>query len=382
MNNRQKLVQQRFLNNEEEVIKELEKTYTTALGDVNDRIKKLNLEIDSIQGAIDVFEDYGDDAELERLQSMLRSKVYQKRYQEAIYTQIDDVLDTMNTKQFKTVSAYLKTCYDDGFIGAMFDLQGQGIPLCFPIDQESVVRAIQIDSKINNGLYTRMGEDVAELKKIIASEVSRGISSGMPYNEVAQNISSKMVGTGYKTGGAYSKALTIARTEGHRIQCQAAMDACYKAKDMGADVVKQWDSLLDRRTRESHQRVDGEFRELDRKFSNGLMFPGDPSGGAAEVVNCRCALFERARWAVNSSFTKMNNFTNRIETFNTPEDYDEYKTAFFSKENIEFMKYHATLEEKYGVSNFEKLVVNMSDMEYKRYMNLYANSPVYNKSPA
>ena len=54
----------------------------------------------------------------------------------------------------------------------------------------------------------------------------------------------------------------------------------------------------------SHQKVDGEIRELDEPFSNGLMFPGDPAGGAAEVVNCRCALLQRARWALDDEFTK------------------------------------------------------------------------------
>ena len=64
-------------------------------------------------------------------------------------------------------------------------------------------------------------------------------------------------------------------------------------------MVKSWDAALDGRTRESHRRVDGEIRELDEKFSNGMMYPSDPAGGAAEVVNCRCALLQRAKWALD-----------------------------------------------------------------------------------
>ena len=45
--------------------------------------------------------------------------------------------------------------------------------------------------------------------------------------------------------------------------------------------------------------VDGEIRALDEKFSNGLMYPGDPSGSAAEVINCRCVLLQRAKWALD-----------------------------------------------------------------------------------
>lgn len=77
----------------------------------------------------------------------------------------------------------------------MFDLQGQGIPLCFPLDQEAMVRAVQLDSKISQGLYSRLGEDVSMLKKHITSEISRGISNGMSYEKVAQQIGFKMMGT-------------------------------------------------------------------------------------------------------------------------------------------------------------------------------------------
>ena len=34
------------------------------------------------------------------------------------------------------------------------------------------------------------------------------------------------------------------------------------------------------------------------------MYPGDPSGRAEEVINCRCALLQRARWALGNDYTK------------------------------------------------------------------------------
>lgn len=41
-----------------------------------------------------------------------------------------------------------------------------------------------------------------------------------------------------------NNAYRIARTEGHRIQNQSAMDAASHAKDNGADVVKQRDCYI------------------------------------------------------------------------------------------------------------------------------------------
>ena len=252
---------------------------------------------------------------------MIRSKVYQKNYQKALKTQVDGIMDTMQEKQFSTVSDYLSQCYENGFIGTMYDLQGQGIPMCIPIDQSAMVRAVQLDSKISQGLYARLGEDVAMLKKKITAQVSRGISSGMSYRQVAQQLAGQ-------TKIGFNNAVRIARTEGHRIQAQSTMDAAYKAQEKGADMLKQWDAALDSRTRESHTIVDGEIRELDEPFSNGLMFPGDPSGGAAEVVNCRCALLQRARWALDED--ELEDLKRRAEYYglDKTEQFEDYKKKY------------------------------------------------------
>ncbi len=369
MNKRQKIVQQQFLDNEEAVIKRLKQSYSTSLRDINKKAQKLHEEIESLAA---VYDDIEDEAEKAVLKSRIQSKVYQKQYQESLQKQVGDILGKMHREEFKTVSAYLDKCYEDGFVGTMYDLQGQSIPLCFPLDQEAMVRAVQLDSKISQGLYSRLGEDVAVLKKKITAQVSRGIATGMTFNQVAQQLSAH-------TRIGFNNAVRIARTEGHRIQCQSGMDACYKAKEKGADVVKQWDSTLDGSTRESHIQVDGEIRELDEKFSNGLMFPGDPSGGAAEVVNCRCALLQRASCAVAGSFTKMNNFTKQLETFESPEKYSEFKEAFFSKENKKYMNYVRDMEEKYGTTDFEKVLGMMNDREYQHYSGLLGKNPIYNK---
>ena len=377
MNNRQKLVQQQFLNNEEAILKRLQQVYGQSQKDINSKIANLQFSIGKVQAEYDWLDD--NDPEKAKVKSMIQSKIYQKQYQEALKGQVDTILDDLQTKAYTNISDYLKECYDDGFIGTMYDLQGQGIPLCMPLDQEAMVRAVQLDSKISKGLYSRMGEDVAMLKKHIAAEVTRGIALGMTFEKVAQQIKFKMTGTYDSPGGALARAMTIARTEGHRIQVQATMDACYRAKEKGADVVKQWDSTMDSATRESHVAVDGEIRELDEPFSNGLMFPGDPSGGAAEVVNCRCALLQRARWAVGGSFTKMNNITKQIEYFDSPESYDEFKKAFFSKENTEYMKYVQSMEEKHKIKDFVQLLEKMSDKEYSNYSKLLFNNPIYRK---
>lgn len=338
MNRRQKIVQEQFIDDEEKVITRLKSVYSQSLKDINGKVKELDSSIEMLQKAYDSIDgdEIGDLAAAvlgkkaqamtpaqaqETIKSRIQSKVYQKKYQSALKKQVDTIFDKMQDKEFKLVSDYLDECYENGFIGTMFDLQGQGIPLAMPLDQEAMVRAVQLDSKISHGLYTRLGEDVSLLKKKITAQVSRGISTGMSFQQVAQQLA------GYTNIG-FNNAVRIARTEGHRIQVQSAMDACYKAKEKGADVVKQWDSTLDGATRESHAQVDGEIRELDEKFSNGLMFPGDPAGGAAEVINCRCALLQRAKWALDEE--ELEELKKRAEYFglDKTENFEEYKKKY------------------------------------------------------
>lgn len=63
-----------------------------------------------------------------------------------------------------------------------------------------------------------------------------------------------------------------------------------RARGMGIDVRARWMATLDSRTRDSHRQLDGEVAGDDGRFSNGLRYPGDPEGPAAEVWNCRCTL--------------------------------------------------------------------------------------------
>lgn len=285
MNSKQKEVQQVFLDNEKAVLKKLKNNYKDALDEINSKIEIL----------------------MSRQDADLQHVVYQIEYQKALKAQVSSVLDKLQADEFESISDYLAQSYEDGFIGTMYDLQHQGIPLVFPIDQEQVVEAIQHETKLTErtdtktgALYSALYDDTKELKKKIAGEISRGISGAQMYSEIARNIA------GYARIGM-NNSMRIARTEAHRIQCKATSDAQWKAKEKGADVVKQWDASLDGKTRDSHRAMDGQIRELDEPFESPYggtaMFPGN-FGDPAEDCNCRCAILQRARWALGDDYTK------------------------------------------------------------------------------
>lgn len=236
-----------------------------------------------------------DDATKSLLQSQRRSRVYQKQYQEALRGQINGILDKLHGDEYATIQQYLDDSYTNAFVGTMYSIAGQGVPLILPIDQAAAVRAVQLESKVSKGYYDALGVDIADLKKTIKGEVSRGIATGMNYSDIARNINNAA-----RTGR--SNAARIARTEGHRIQQASTMDAQNAAKAKGADVVKQWDATMDGNTRTTHRQLDGQIREIDEDFEIGGMKAKAPGyfGRASEDINCRCVSLTRARWALDS----------------------------------------------------------------------------------
>lgn len=306
MNKRQLEVLKTQSMNEKKIIRLLKRIYQQASRDCETKIREL-------AGRTD----------MENIQSI----IYQKQYQEALKKQLDGILDALQNNEFENIAEYLTRCYEDGFIGTLYDLHGQGIPLIFPIDQSQVVKAVQTDSKISTNLYNRLGEDVTYLKKSIRTELSRGISNGSTWAEIATHIAYGMNSPFRK---AMNNTMRIARTEGHRIQNQAQMDTLNKAKEKGADVVKQWDSTLDGRTRPTHQILDGQIREIEDYFEvNGhrAKYPGG-FGIASEDIHCRCCMLQRARWALDQG--ELDTLKERAAFFglDKTEDFTDFRNKY------------------------------------------------------
>lgn len=84
-----------------------------------------------------------------------------------------------------------------------------------------------------------------------------------------------------------SRALLIAKTEAQALYGAVQMFLMRSSKR----TMKRWQSMDDEKVRDSHNEAEDEGPiPLEQKFSNGLMFPGDPTGGPEEVCNCRCVL--------------------------------------------------------------------------------------------
>lgn len=306
MNKRQKEVLQLSLQDEEAIFKALESNYTAALADVKRNIKEL------------------------QSNPLTQSKAYQLEFQKQLEKQISGILDNLQGKNFASIADYLNTAYNNGFLGSMYDMQGQGVPLIIPIDERQVLTAVQKtgdDFKLSN----KLGVSTKKLKEQVKQELVRGLASQLTYQQIARNISD------YGQSDMH-RSMNIARTEGHRVQNQARFDSMNAAKSKGANIVKQWDSTLDGKTRPEHAQLDGQVRELDEDFTvAGYSAPHPGAFGDPYMdCNCRCCMLQRARWAVSkeTSYQKWNNETGGFIECSGFEDFKEKYLKILTESDI------------------------------------------------
>lgn len=130
-------------------------------------------------------------------------------------------------------------------------------------------------------------KDIPWNMKNINAEVLQGILQGESMGEISKRI-------GNVQEMNKNAAIRTARTMVTGAENRGRQDSYARAEADGIMLEKEWISTNDGRTRHTHrqkpQGVGGEIVPQDKPFSNGLMYPGDPSGRPDEVYNCRCTM--------------------------------------------------------------------------------------------
>lgn len=138
-------------------------------------------------------------------------------------------------------------------------------------------------------------ETERRLLDVIREEYQEGASSRQMADAIADLFREMSVGP-EGAGTVEARAERIARTETATYLNTGGFEANKQIEDAGGVVMKSWLSRRDEITRAEHAQADEETRDkpipLSQPFSNGLMYPNDPAGDAAQVANCRCALIE------------------------------------------------------------------------------------------
>ena len=84
---------------------------------------------------------------------LTQSRIYRIEYQKTLQKQIEAALEKLHSDEYSTIQQYLSDSYTDGFVGTMYDIHGQGVPVIAPIDQNAAIKAVMTDTKLKKKLY-------------------------------------------------------------------------------------------------------------------------------------------------------------------------------------------------------------------------------------
>lgn len=122
----------------------------------------------------------------------------------------------------------------------------------------------------------------SQLTYNVSEAINDGIRNGLSASQMQDAILESVKGI-YNMAG--NRALLIARTE-----TTGAMNGGSMAYYTEAGIkYKEWLNAGDAHVRDSHKDITPKVVSIFSKFSNGLMYPGDPNGDPSEICNCRCS---------------------------------------------------------------------------------------------
>ena len=156
--------------------------------------------------------------------------------------------------------------------------------------------------ELNGGIYTAddatnhaellslpsvdVEKDMRWNRKRITAEMMQALAAGKSLYEM-KNVLQDV------TDGAYGGTMGTVRALITAAECGGRQYIYRIAEKVDVSMRKTWRAIHDHRVRASHKNADGQSVPLDGLFSVGgeeLMYPGDPSGSAANVMNCRCGM--------------------------------------------------------------------------------------------
>ena len=179
----------------------------------------------------------------------------------------------------KAVRVSLRNAWADG-LSAAFAEAGQGALL--KVTDPSVLAEIGAQRhRLVEGISSRLSRQIKNALVDSLSSAEKAARLRDIIKEILPELDSNLKRV---FGNKDARAATIAQTETGIAESNA------RIKQFIASGVThiRWETSRDDAVRESHVQVSNQVVPLGATFSNGLRWPHDPRGAAADVINCRC----------------------------------------------------------------------------------------------
>lgn len=202
----------------------------------------------------------------------------------------------------------------------------------FELWDEATVRRLIKNQELNlmprypQRLALKRGIDLSWTKKQITAQITQSIIQGHDISTMRKALQSRIVTM------SDASARRAARTAVTAAENAGRLDTMTKAQELGIKYRKRWVCTKDKRTRYSHQRLDGKVVNADELFKSPLggylSAPGDNRHGAkpADLYNCRCRVVTVEKAGIEPEKRQMrvrNPATGRNEII-TANNYDDW----------------------------------------------------------
>lgn len=195
-----------------------------------------------------------------------------------------EYLANVDQRAADIINGQLAGVYATNYNFASYTVESKSVGASFTLhDDRSVARLARDNPRLLPKVDPDKVKGQAWSRRKINNVITQGILQGKAIPDIAKGLSQVV-------GMEWNSAVRNARTAMTGAENAGRLGSYQDAKAMGIKLRKQWMATLDERTRESHAAIDGEIVDIDKEFSNGLMYPADPDGEPAEVYNCRCTM--------------------------------------------------------------------------------------------
>ena len=208
--------------------------------------------------------------------------MYGKRFTE-MKEQCAKQLLNVNQTALAYVNGELPEVYAINYNALAGSVDGVGGYSFTLVDADTVRNLAVTDTSLLPYKELDPSKDIPWNMKKINAETLQGILQGESMDKIAKRL--RNVQEMNKNA-----AIRSARTIVTGAENKGRQDSYARAEADGIILQKEWLATNDGRTRHSHAALDGAIVDQDKKFDNGLMYPGDPSGRPEEVYNCRCTV--------------------------------------------------------------------------------------------
>ena len=275
----------------EEMEKRLSAIYSRAEKEIGERWKEYLVEaqseIDELQKAYDLAKEGGDPKEIRKagrkLSKAKRDRTLMNNRFKDLTERTAAELANVNKTALAYINGQLPGVYSINYNVLAPTVDGVGGYSFALVDEDTVKNLATTDKSLLP--YKQLDEkaDIRWNVKKMNAEVLQGILQGEPMDKIANRLSKV-------TDMNATAAIRNARTMVTGAENKGRQDSYARATADGIILAKEWVSTNDSRTRHSHAALDGSIVDQDKKFGNGLMYPGDPNGRPEEVWNCRCTV--------------------------------------------------------------------------------------------